>query len=134
MVLDSNGLYINTSQTNIRNACLSVILEFFLYVVVCSATTAFISLYRSLKYLLARFLIFDYVFFWLVGNPDISSPNFNRICVLSINIFLYLDMPDVTASYGTSLNSVAQPVNIHYTTLVLELDKRLMDIEIVFLK
>ena len=52
-VLDQNGLYINTCQTKIRNACLSVTLEFCLLLsAVCSASAAYTSLGRGLKYLL----------------------------------------------------------------------------------
>ena len=48
------GPYINTFQTILRNICLSVILEFCLLSVVCSlsASAAYTSLYRGLKYLL----------------------------------------------------------------------------------
>ena len=70
-VLDPNGPYISTFQTILRNFCLSVISEFWLSSVVCSASPAYTGLCRGLKYLLkvryiilndpnvARFLIFE---------------------------------------------------------------------------
>ena len=72
--LDQNRPYINTFQTILRYVCLSVILEFCLYVVILVFTLAYTSLCKGLKYLLkvmfiieidpngAGFLIFDTVF------------------------------------------------------------------------
>ena len=37
----------------------------------------------------------------------ISLPNFHRLCVWWIHSFWYVDMPDVTATYGTPLDFVA---------------------------
>ena len=74
-ILEPNEPYIRASQTKIRNICMSVILEFCLPVVaVYSASTAYTSLCRGLKYLLkipyciqyylnmTRFLVFQTVF------------------------------------------------------------------------
>ena len=92
-----------------------------LSVVVCSAPTDYASLCRGLKYLLkifyfihyylnmVEFLIFDTVF-WALGlhcfmsekyhNNElhlclVSSPNFHRMYILSINSFEYINMVDV---------------------------------------
>ena len=65
-VLDPNGPYISTYQTILRNFCLSVISEFCLSSVIClsafcSASTAYTSLNRILKYLLkVRYIIPNY--------------------------------------------------------------------------
>ena len=107
-VLDPNGPYIHTF---LRNVCLSVILKFCLSsYVICSASTAYTSLCRSLKHLLkvkyiilnylkmARFLIFEtlclgraktWTYVWKNLTKmsgiwvwyHIASPNFHRICV-----------------------------------------------------
>ena len=51
-VLDQNGPYINMFQTNLRNDCLSVILEFcLLSSSVCVLAPAYTSLCRELEYL-----------------------------------------------------------------------------------
>ena len=75
-VLDQNGPYINTFQTNLRNDCLSVIPELYLssVVVICVLAPAYTSVCRGLKYspkaryiivvdpLWDRYLIFETVF------------------------------------------------------------------------
>ena len=78
-ILDQNGPYISTFQTNLKNACLSVILEFclsssLLSSVVCVLAPAYTSLCIGLKYLpkvmyiilfdplWASFFIFESVF------------------------------------------------------------------------
>ena len=59
-VLDQNGPYIKMFQTNLRNLCLSVILEFYLssssssVVAVCVLAPPYLSLCRSLEYLLTK--------------------------------------------------------------------------------
>ena len=46
----------------------------------------------------------------------ISLSNFHRICVLSVHAFQYIDIPHVTASYGTLFNFTvfALGIFIHY--------------------
>ena len=37
---------------------------------------------------------------------DIVSPNFHKICVLLMYTFWFIDMPDMNACYGSSLDSI----------------------------
>ena len=64
-VLDPNLPYIRTSQTKIRNVCLSIILEFCLFLSVCSLSTAYTSLCSGLKYLLKYCILSIIIMVWL---------------------------------------------------------------------
>ena len=60
-VLNPNGPYINKSRTKTRNASLSIILEFCLLAMICSASEAYTNLCRGLKYLLkVMYIILNY--------------------------------------------------------------------------
>ena len=99
-VLDPNGPYISTSQIEIRNVCLSVILEFCLSSssssVVCTLNPAYPSLCRGLKYTksrvyyswlskFARIFSFQYCSFaagWKrCPMPENNVTKMNGICV-----------------------------------------------------
>ena len=41
-----------------------------------------------------------WVFSHITDKMSVSSPNFHRMCVLSIHTFWYINMSGVTASYG----------------------------------
>ena len=86
-VLDSNGPHICMSQTKISNFCLLEISKFCLSSspVVLSATTAYTSLCRGLKYLLKNTVFYSRLS-WSSRNFDFWDPLFGQIK----NVFLCL--------------------------------------------
>ena len=128
-VLDKNGPYINTSQTKMRNVCLSVILS----VVVCVLAPTYTSLLTGQNYLqkvmyISLVYILTWPNFWFsrllvwadrkyCHMSENNIKNEQHLCLethnftkLSQNVILHslcIDVSVLTVSYGTPLDFIA---------------------------